>query len=132
MRFKCVFSFCNSVLSELAFVNIHRCLSVTRTSGNKLLLCKNGDFYTTDGKEDGEKGSFQNFGKNLSLDEHIRCVNNGLFCSTSGDSAIIWNPSTRVVRHLPKLDEINYPTTCFYIIGFEPEEKTHKVLMVLN
>ncbi|KAH0683203.1 hypothetical protein KY289_020955 [Solanum tuberosum] len=66
---------------------------------------------------------------------YIMCVN-GLFCCSmrNVDGVAICNPSTKVVRSLPRLKEcpkIDY-AEYFCSMGFDPEEKTYKVLMTIN
>lgn len=64
--------------------------------------------------------------------DRIMCVN-GLFCCFTRftEPVAICNPSTRVARSLPSV-EINYRAKYFYSLGFDPEDKTYKVLMILN
>ncbi|XP_060174593.1 putative F-box protein At1g19160 [Lycium barbarum] len=132
-RFRCVSKICNSLVSELDFVNIHQCRSVTRPGGTKLLAREKNALYIIE--QDGVgKASFlhiddfdelcTSFGSTAT---NLECVN-GLFCCwrTGQQPILICNPSTRKVRFLPSID-VNH-VMCHYSFGFEPEEKVYKVL----
>lgn len=97
MRFKCVSKFCNFLVSELDFVDIQQCRSMTRTSGIKFLVYQRTKLYTT---EEGKVPHLHidNFCENVLFD-WIMCTN-GLFCCsmTSEDCVAICNPCTKVVR----------------------------------
>ncbi|XP_060182909.1 putative F-box protein At1g19160 [Lycium barbarum] len=136
MHFKCVYKFCNSLVSESDFVDIHQCRSMIRTGGKKLFAWQDKDFYTIEGKEEGNASRLriENFSESL-LYNHIMCTN-GLFCCSKKyeECVAICNPSTKVVRYLPRLKEfakIDYPGY-YYSMGFDPQEKTYKVLMTVS
>ncbi|KAF3635939.1 hypothetical protein FXO38_24413 [Capsicum annuum] len=104
MRFKCVAKFCNSLVSASDYVDIHICHSMTRAGGTKLLLRGIGVYFTGEEKKD-EKNSR----------------------AFSEQPAAIFNPGTREVRVLPKLNDGFSLWYCS--LGFEPEEKACKVLL---
>ncbi|XP_059289499.1 putative F-box protein At1g47730 [Lycium ferocissimum] len=135
MRFKCVTKFCNSLVSESDFVDIHGYRSITRPDGTKFFLHEKRAFYTAEQKEDGKIGAslFQTarfdglYGSSDS--SWLDCVN-GLFCvcePLSLGRAAVFNPSTREVRFLPNLNEEF--SLCNYALGFESKENKYKVLL---
>ncbi|KAK4731880.1 hypothetical protein R3W88_024868 [Solanum pinnatisectum] len=116
MRFKCVFKFCNSLVSESDFVDIHRCYSMTHPGRTNFLLHGVGVYYTVEQKKYGkDSDSFLQIERFNKIFDHapaysssLNCIN-GLFCvwkPFSMQPAAIFNPSTR-----------------------ESEEKKFKVLM---
>lgn len=57
MRFRCVSRFCNFLVSESVFVDIHHCRSMIRTGGTKFDVCRNyryAHLYTIEQKEEGK------------------------------------------------------------------------------
>ncbi|XP_055818255.1 putative F-box protein At1g19160 [Solanum dulcamara] len=132
MRFKSVSKFCNSLISESVFVDIHQ----YRTSKIKFIVRQRAKLYTIEAMEEQEVSPLHidNFCGKLFYN-HIMCVNNLLCCSMHHvERVAICNPSTKVVRTLPCLKEfskIDYPEY-FCSMGFDPEEKTYKVLMTIN
>ncbi|KAM3291046.1 hypothetical protein P3S67_019335 [Capsicum chacoense] len=134
MRFRCVSKYCNSLVVQPDFVNIHQCRSMTRPGGTKLLMREDDGFYTS--VQNGTTASLSRidglhelpdfFGLHYSL----QCVN-GIFCFWRGirfQPAVICNPSTRQVKFLPKLDMGS--SEYHYSLGFEPEEKIFKVIFM--
>ncbi|KAK4707136.1 hypothetical protein R3W88_033275 [Solanum pinnatisectum] len=130
MRFKCVSKFCNSMVSDSAFLDIHKCHSV-RT---KFLVHGEGVYYTAEEKKDGKASAsvlqldtFNNHYNCNPAYSRLNCVN-GLFCGyeSSYMQATIFNPSTKQVRFLPKPNEGKCWNT--FSLGFESEENKYKVL----
>ncbi|KAK4736990.1 hypothetical protein R3W88_000687 [Solanum pinnatisectum] len=130
MRFKCVSTFFNSMLSESAFSDIHKCLS----GGTKFLLHGEGVYYTAEEKKDGKTSAsvlqldrFNNRYNSVPAYSCLNCVN-GLFCGWESSymlHAAIFNPSTKQVRFLPNPNEGICWNKCS--IGFEPKENKYKV-----
>nr|XP_033515900.1 putative F-box protein At1g47730 [Nicotiana tomentosiformis] len=54
----------------------------------------------------------------------------GLWCSTSRLPPVIYNPITRKVRPLPRLNFFDEITDCYYSLGFEPDKSKYKILLV--
>ncbi|MCD7446853.1 hypothetical protein HAX54_017915 [Datura stramonium] len=114
MRFKCLTRFCNSLVSESDFVDIHSYHSMTRPGGKKFLLHGAGVYYTAEEKKDGKASvsvlqieRFDELNLHVPAYSCLNCVN-GLFCiwgPLSVRPATIFNPSTRELRFLPNLNE---------------------------
>ncbi|KAK4729873.1 hypothetical protein R3W88_022861 [Solanum pinnatisectum] len=137
MHFKCVSRFCNSMVSESDFLDIHRC----RSGGIEFLLHGASAYYTAEEKKKKyEKAStsvlqvdgfdsLYNCGPTDPVYSCLDCVN-GLFCSWDSSNmrpAAIFNPSTKEVRFLP--DPIEGKCWNKYLLGFAPKENKYKVLL---
>ncbi|PHT59227.1 hypothetical protein CQW23_01590 [Capsicum baccatum] len=117
------------------FVDIHTCHSMTRAGGTKLLLRGIGVYFTGEEKKD-EKNSvsilqIESFNEPYCPNccVYLNCANH-LFCiwrAFSEQPAAIFNPGTREVIVLPKLNDGFSLWYCS--LGFEPEEKAYKVLL---
>ncbi|XP_015160611.1 putative F-box protein At4g38870 [Solanum tuberosum] len=129
MRFKCASEFCNSLVSESHFSDIHRCHSMTRPGRNFFLHERKG-FYSVEQEKGGNMSAslFQPERFIESINKSSMNCANGLFCVWQPSivrSAVIFNPGTREVRSLPLP---NKGTSCGnYLIGFEPQENNYKV-----
>ncbi|XP_049364735.1 F-box protein At1g30790-like [Solanum verrucosum] len=133
MRFKSVSKFYNSLVCESVFVDIHQCRSRSRI---KYIVRQRAKLYTIEAMEEGKVSPLHidNFCEKLFYN-YIMCVN-GLFCCSmrNVDGVAICNPSTKVVRSLPRLKDCPKIDCAEYFcsMGFDPEEKTYKVLMTIN
>ncbi|WMV07572.1 hypothetical protein MTR67_000957 [Solanum verrucosum] len=115
MCFKCVSGFCNSLVSESRFSDIHRCHSMTRP-GTKLFLHERKGFYSVEQEKGGKMcASLFQFTEPTNK-SRMNCAN-GLLCvwePLTVRSAVIFNPGTREVRSLPR------PNNCGnYLIGID-------------
>ncbi|XP_060190879.1 putative F-box protein At1g32420 [Lycium barbarum] len=134
-HFKCVTKFCNSLVSESNFVDIYECRSMTRPSGTKFFVRGGEAFYAVEQKEDGNTSllRIENFDK-LYDRPGTNCFEfvNGLFCFWKflAQPVAISNPSTREVRFLPHLNLDVSQNNCYYSLGYKPEEKKYKVLLM--
>ncbi|KAG5590904.1 hypothetical protein H5410_041418 [Solanum commersonii] len=140
MRFKCVSRFCNSMVSESDFLDIHRC----RSGEIEFLLQGVSAYYTAEEKKkkygkastsvlqvDGSDSLYNC----VPTDPAYSCLDcvNGLFCgwdSSNMRPAAIFNPSTKEVRFLP--DPIEGKCWNKYSLGFGPKENKYKVLLTTH
>ncbi|XP_049372796.1 putative F-box protein At1g47790 [Solanum verrucosum] len=104
MRFKCASGFCNSLVSESHFSDIHRCHSMTRPGTNFFLHERKG-FYSVEQEKGGNMSAslFQPERFIESINKSRMNCANGLFCIWQPSivrSAVIFNPGTREVRSL--------------------------------
>uniref|UniRef100_A0A3Q7EVR2 Uncharacterized protein n=1 Tax=Solanum lycopersicum TaxID=4081 RepID=A0A3Q7EVR2_SOLLC len=134
MRFKCVFTFCKSMLSESAFSDIRKCHS----GGTKFLLHGDEVYYTAEEKKDGKDSvsvlqidPFNNLYNCVPPYSRLNCVN-GLFCGSASSympPAAIFNPSTKQVRFLPNPNEGKCWIT--FSLGFDLEENKYNVFRTI-
>ncbi|XP_049378128.1 putative F-box protein At5g52610 [Solanum stenotomum] len=121
---KFIFKFCNSMVSESDFLDIHRCRSEEKKK-------KYGKASTLVLQVDG----FDSLYNCVPTDPAYSCLDcvNGLFCdwdSSNMRPAAIFNPSTKEVRFLP--DPIEGKCWNKYSLGFEPKENKYKVLLTTH
>ncbi|XP_049362588.1 F-box protein At1g30790-like [Solanum verrucosum] len=140
MRFKCVSRFCNSMVSESDFLDIHRC----RSGEIEFLLHGVSAYYTAEEKKKKygkastlvlQVDGFDSLYNCVPTDPAYSCLDcvNGLFCdwdSSNMRPAAIFNPSAKEVRFLP--DPIESKCWNKYSLGFEPKENKYKVLLTTH
>ncbi|MCD7461290.1 hypothetical protein HAX54_045827 [Datura stramonium] len=134
MRFKCLSKFYNSLVSDPSFVDIHHSHSISRPHKTKFLARSEDEnfFYTIDQKVDHEEATVLRIEELDGIKYPRFDYVNGLFFlwSTKEHPPAIYNPTTRIVKHLPCLNSIDDEFTMYYYsFGFEPDEKKYKILM---
>lgn len=139
MRFKCVSKFCNTLVFESDFMDIHQSRTMIRPGGTRLFVRENhekGSFYTIERNAADGNPSLVHIEDFDGLYSHVsssgtclECVN-GLFClwRKYRQPAVICNPSTRQVKFLPYLNVGNVPFHCS--LGFDPQDNIYKVLFM--
>ncbi|XP_009609776.1 putative F-box protein At1g19160 [Nicotiana tomentosiformis] len=130
MRFRCVFKFCNSLVFDPSFVDIHQRHSISRPHKTKFLTSSGygKNLYTID------QASFLRIAEiNETRYPRFGYVK-GLFCLWGSwvQPPVIYNPITRKVISLPSQNFLEKRTVHYCSLGFEPEKKKYKILMITH